>query len=94
MSVGLAKACVQRKEICYVKEKSGALLTMEVCLTAHLSLLKIDPCSWVTHEFVEMFVVFLVILSMNNYIICNAYHSIAVGEDLVHHPLEDVLCAG
>ena len=45
-----------------------------------------------SYEFVEMFVMFLVILSMNNYIICDAYHSITVGEDLVHHPLEDVLC--
>ena len=43
------------------------------------------------HEFVEMFVMFLVILAMNNYIIHNAYHFIAVGEDLIHHPLEDVL---
>ena len=45
-----------------------------------------------SHEFVEMFVMFLVILSMYNYIICDAYHSITVSEDLVHHPLEDVLC--
>ena len=34
-----------------------------------------------SHEFVETFVLFLVILSMNNYIICDAHHSIAVGED-------------
>ena len=47
-----------------------------------------------SHEFVDMFVMFLVILSMNNYIICNANHSIAVGKDLVNHSLEDVLGPG
>ena len=47
-----------------------------------------------SHEFVETFVMFLVILSMSNYIICDANHSITAGEDLVHHPLEDVLCTG
>ena len=67
---------------------------MGVCLTAHLFLLKTSPCSWVTYEFVEMFVMFLVIFFMNNYIVCNANHSITVGENLVHHPLEDVLCTG
>ena len=68
---------------------------MEVCLTVHLSLLKTSPCSLVTHmNFVEIFVMFLVILSMNNYIICDAYHSITANEDPVHHPLEDVLCTG
>ena len=47
-----------------------------------------------SHEFVETFVMFLVILSMNNYIVCDANDSITAGEDLVHHRLEDVLCAG
>ena len=36
-----------------------------------------------SHEFVEMFVMFLVILSMNNYIICDANHSIAADKDLI-----------
>ena len=64
--------------------------TTEVCLTAHLSLFE-DKSMFMgdSHEFV-MFVMFLFILSMKNYIICNAYHSTTVGEDLVHHPLEDV----
>ena len=47
-----------------------------------------------SHEFVETFVMFLVILSVNNYIICNASYSIALGEDLANHPLEDVCCTG
>ena len=46
-----------------------------------------------SHEFVETFVMFLVILSIN-YIICNVYHSIAADEDLVHHLLEAFLCTG
>ena len=66
---------------------------MEVCLTAIL--VEDNPMLMGdSHEFVEMFVIFLVILSMNNYIICNTYHSITVGEDLVHHPLKDILHTG
>ena len=37
------------------------------------------------------FIMFLVILSMNSYITCNANCFITVGDDQVHHPLEDVL---
>ena len=47
-----------------------------------------------SHEFVETFVMLFVILSMNNYIICDSSHSIAAGKDLVHRSLEDVLCTG
>ena len=47
-----------------------------------------------SHGFMETFAMFLVILSMNNYIIYNANHSITVVEDVVHHLLEDVLYTG
>ena len=47
-----------------------------------------------SHAFVETFAMFLVILSTNNNIICNANHPIAAGMDLIHHLLEDVLCTG
>ena len=47
-----------------------------------------------SHEFVEMFLMFLVIPSMNSYIACNANHSIAVSKDLIHHLLENFLCTG
>ena len=65
--------------------------TTEVCLTAHLPLLKTDPHSWVTLMNLWTIVMFPLILSMNNYIVCNANHSNTVGEDLVHHPLEECL---
>ena len=47
-----------------------------------------------SHEFVETFVMFLFILSMNNYIVSDVNQSITTGDDLVHHLLEDVLCTG
>ena len=60
----------------------------------HFTLLTIEDKTMLTgciHEVVQVLIMVFIIFSMNDNIICNSYDSFTAFQNLVHHPLKDIL---